>query len=158
MSENTETPRSAAKSSRFTSILGLIAVAVLAGVLINQRYSTVESAVDWGKDLNVALAASAAESKPILLNFSSRGCGYCVQMEKEVIPQEEILAAINKYIPVKLDATKNEEASVRYEINFLPAYVIVDGNGTKLGMVDGFQPADEFEAFLTQGLALAKRH
>ncbi len=158
MKRTADKPLDLTRNNRITTILGLIAVGVLAGIMVSQRFSTVESAVDWGKDLKVAMAASTAENKPILLNFSSRGCTYCVQMEKEVIPQDEILAAIYKYIPVKLDAFESEEESVRYDVKYLPAYVIVDSKGTKLGMVDGFQPADEFKAFLDQGLALAERH
>ena len=115
-----------------------------------------ESAVNWGKDLKVALVTSTAERKPVLLNFTGRGCRYCVQMETEVIVQDDIKNTIEKYIPVKLDAGDHEEASARYDIYALPAYVIVDGNGKKLGMVDGFQPANKFKSFLDKGLTLSQ--
>ena len=156
--ENKQEPNASPKS-RPASTLALIALAVAVGILAQEwssSYSMPESAVNWGKDLKVALATSTAESKPVLLNFTSRGCRYCVQMETEVIVQEEILAAIDKYIPVKLDALDHEEASARYDIYSLPAYVIVDGNGNKLGMVDGFQPTNKFKAFLDKGLTLSK--
>jgi thioredoxin-related protein len=137
--------------------VALVALAVVVGILAQEwaaSYPMPESAVHWGKDLKVALAASTAESKPVLLNFTSRGCRYCVQMETEVIVQDDVKAAIDKYIPVKLDALDNREASARYDIDALPAYVIVDGKGNKLAMVDGFQPANKFKAFLDKGLTL----
>lgn len=156
--EHNQEPTATPKSS-IVSTLALIALAVVVGILAQEwasPSSMPESAVKWGKDLKVALAASTTESKPILLNFTSRGCKYCVKMESEVIVQDEVLAAIDKYIPVKLDAMDNEEASARYDISFLPAYVIVDGKGNKLGMVDGFQPANKFKAFLDKGLTLTR--
>ncbi|HNO79830.1 MAG TPA: thioredoxin family protein [Phycisphaerae bacterium] len=146
----------APKKSGPLSTIALIAFAIVAGILVQESTSMPESAVKWGKDLQVAMAASGAESKPILLNFTSRGCKYCVQMEKEVIVQDDIKSTIEKYIPVKLDAFDNKEASARYDIDALPAYVIVDANGRKLGMVDGFQPASRFKEFLDKGLALAQ--
>lgn len=148
--ESTATPKS--KSS--TSMFILIALALVVGLMMNERFSSVASAVDWGKDLPTAIATAKSESKPVLLNFSAPGCGYCVQMESEVIPQKDVLAAIEDYIPVKLDANTNQEAAARYDIYALPAYVIVDGNGTKLAMVDGFQPVDRFKLFLELGNTL----
>lgn len=142
------------KPKSSTSMFILIALALVIGLMINERFNSVESVVNWGKDLPAALATATNESKPVLLNFSGAGCQYCVQMEREVIPQEEILSAITSYIPVKLDASTNQEAAARYDIYSLPAYVIVDGNGTKLAMVDGFQPADRFKLFLELGATL----
>ena len=144
----------ATKPTSATSKFVLIAVALVVGLMLIERFASVPSAVDWGKDLPVALTTAKSESKPVLLNFTGAGCKYCVQMEREVIPQEEILSAITSYIPVKLDASTNQEAAARYDIYSLPAYVIVDGNGTKLAMVDGFQPADRFKLFLELGATL----
>ena len=153
--EDKQTASPAKKSSPFSTI-ALIAFAIVAGILVQESTSMPESAVNWGKDLKVALAASGAESKPILLNFTSRGCQYCVQMEKEVIVQDDIKSTIEKYIPVKLDAFDNKEASARYDIYALPAYVIVDANDKKLDMVDGVQPAGRFKEFLDKGLVIAQ--
>ncbi len=152
-SQNAEQP-AAPKPKSATSMFILVALALMVGLMLNQQFSSVPSAVEWGKDLPAALTIAKSKSKPILLNFSGAGCKYCVQMEREVIPQKDILAAIDNYVPVKLDASTNQEAAARYDIYALPAYVIVDGNGTKLAMVDGFQPADRFKLFLELGTTL----
>ncbi len=148
---DTANPQKQKSSTRFFILMVL---ALVVALMINERFSSVKSVIDWSHDLQEALTASAKDGKPVLLNFSSQGCRYCVQMETEVIVQDDIKSAIGKYVPVKLDAFENLEAAARYEVNALPAYIIADADGNKLAMVDGFQPFERFKKFLEHGLAI----
>ena len=123
-------------------LLGLLAVTLW------QRFSTVESAVDWQTDLQAALKTASATGKPVLISFSSAGCIYCKKMEAEVIPQKAVLDEIAKFIPVKIDGWADPTTSRRYGVDALPAYVVTDATGRSILMLDGYQPADVFVRFL----------
>jgi thioredoxin-related protein len=135
----------------------ILALAAFASVALWQRFSHAKSAVDWQDDLPGALARAVDTGRPVLISFSSPGCMYCRRMEAEVIPQEAVLAEIDKFIPVKIDAWSKRAISERYRVGSLPCYVVVDSDGQPVAMRDGFIPEGEFIRFLQYaGRALAE--
>ncbi len=139
-------PRSAANRGFI-----LLAVAALVALVAWEQFMPVKSAVAWGKDLPAAIETAQAQDRPLLLSFSSPACMYCRQMESEVFPQEEVLAEIDHFVPVKIDASEDYETSVRYNVNPLPTYIVADSSGKAVTRLEGYVPADRFIRFLQAG-------
>ncbi len=148
---DTETNKRPASHTVFLLVLFLIMI-----VMMWRQMVPVQSAVAWESDLTEAQNTAFDNGKPILISFSSPGCTYCRQMEVEVIPQKEVLAEIERYIPVKIDAWKNEAVAARYDVQGLPTYVVTDYSGRKLAQKDGYVPASEFVAFLKSASPVKK--
>jgi len=132
--------------------VALVLVGVV-GLMLWQWLAPVKSAVDWQADLPAALDTAKTSGKKVLISFTSTGCIYCRKMEANVLPQEEVLAEIEKFIPVQVDVNRNVELADKYRVQALPGYVVVDHRGREIGMIDGYVPAGMFVRFLQAAAA-----
>ena len=149
-------PAAAHHGSRRFMAFALIVLLGMAIVMIWQSVSPAQSAVAWQSDLNAAIEQAAQADKPVLISFSSPACVYCRQMESEVFPQKEVLAEVDKFIPVKINTFEDARTGARFGVEGLPAYVVLAPNGKVLGMIDGFRPAPAFIRFLQYAVTAAK--
>ncbi|MCB9849250.1 MAG: thioredoxin family protein [Phycisphaerales bacterium] len=144
-------PRSSMRGFIYLAVIGLGALFIL------RSQSEGPSAVAWGADLPAALTEAKTEDRPVLLAFSSSGCIYCKRMEAEVFPQDAVLAAVADFVPVKVDAWKDEATAMRYGVDGLPTYFVLRSDGTPVLVADGYLPADDFLRFLQAGKAAAEK-
>jgi thioredoxin-related protein len=133
----------------------LFVLLAMAVIMIWQSVSPAHSAVAWQTDLDAAIQEARQLHKPVLVSFTSPACTYCRQMETEVLPQPAVLAEIDKFIPVKVNAFVDTKTSTRYGVDALPAYVVLDSHGEVLGMIDGYRPASAFIRFLQYAASAA---
>ncbi len=126
-------------------ILALAAIGVLA---FWQHGLEAKDAVPWRTDLEAAMQEAAATNKLVLIDFWSPGCMYCRQMDAEVLPQQAVQKEMENFVPVKLDAFANPRTSERFEVNGLPAYIVVTPDGRRIARAEGYYPAETFVKFL----------
>jgi len=108
--------------------------------------------IEWQTDRAQAFAQARAESKRVLIDFGTQGCVVCREMEEQVFPRPEVVAAAAAYVPLHLDVTrptKEEEAlQTKWNVVGYPTVVIAEANGTLVRSAAGFQPTPDFVAFL----------
>jgi len=146
-------PANSNVQSRFL-LLALCGVAVL---MLWRVAFPFKSSVDWRTDLPAALVQAGADDKRVLINFTARGCAYCTQMEVEVFPTEPVQTALAGFVPVKIDVYEDEMTAARYNIQSMPTYVVTDATGAVVAMTAGWQPPDEFSAFLKRASRRAEK-
>ena len=97
----------------------------------------------WHTDLAEAKKVAKAEGKDLLIKFTrSKGCGWCIKLEKEVLSQDSFNAAIPKdYVMVALDYPRdtshwteevkmeNEKLRKYYRVKHFPYLVFADAEG-----------------------------
>ncbi len=105
--------------------------------------------VAWGHDLEAAMETAKNANKNILIQFTGAGCIYCYKMEKEVLTRGDVEKSINTYIPVRIDINRQEALANRYGVYAIPAFFLLDANGTVLSSADGYLPPESFKRFLT---------
>ncbi|HEV3162680.1 MAG TPA: cytochrome c biogenesis protein CcdA [Isosphaeraceae bacterium] len=124
----------------------------------------------WGLSYDAAIEQAKAANKPVLIDFTGVNCANCRLMERNVFPKPEIVALLQKYVPVSLytdfveigsitadqreqlaDDNKGRLADLANETTN-PFYVIVSPDGKVLGSM-GFSETDVFAKFLKNGLA-----
>lgn len=143
--------RAAAPRSPFLPFAVLVIVGVLAiGLWQRQQAAAAARSVAWKPTFAEALAAAKESDRPVLVSFVMPNCGYCRQMDIEVLPNRDVQEAIRGFVPVRVNIVAQPEIAVRYGIMGAPVHMITDAEGTPLGRVDGFVPADRFTAFLRQ--------
>ena len=133
-----------------------LSVAVLAATLTlttMARLHANPSKAGWTQDESAALAKAKADKKMVLLDFTgSDWCSWCQKMDKEVFDTPEFKDYAKDHLElVEVDypnqkplaaATlkQNAELKQQYHIEGFPTLVVLDGNGTTVKVLEGYQP------------------
>jgi thiol:disulfide interchange protein DsbD len=127
--------------------------------------------VQWGLSLAAAKEQARAEGKPILIDFTGVNCPNCRTMEQGVMPRPEIIALMQRFVPVELFtdfvpigtlnieerrtlAAKNQELIFEMAGEAAnPFYVALAPDGKVLATTPGAMPPARFADFLQKGLS-----
>ena len=132
------------KSGRktFTFLAAIVMVALL-------QNTGSAAGVQWGNDLKKAAAESQKTGKPILITFTASWCTYCHQLIGETFTDQKVIARVNKYfVPVVLDADKNERAVQLLGIEAFPSTIVISPELNVLGRITGFHKAPQMSQHL----------
>lgn len=118
------------------------------------------SAIQWYRELSLAVARAKSEQRPLLIDFYSDTCLGCQKMETDTYPGAEVVEAVEReFVPVKFNVKQP-----RVEFHdllrmtkplFSPLFLFLDPSGTELRRTTGYLPPEEFRAELQLVLGLA---
>ena len=131
--------------ARARLLMAAVAVAALAG---RGRTAAVPPAVTWTENLSGALSRAGSEMKPVLLVFSSPGCPWCVRLKTETLAEKDVAAALEGFICVAVDTSRDPKTAQAFQIRGVPATVILSGDGRAQSFAEGFMDKAAFLAFL----------
>ncbi len=84
------------------------------------------ASIDWNTDLRKAAKESTRTQKPMLVEISATWCGYCKKMKAETFADQQIVKHVNGcFIPVSLDADKDEKLADAIGYDSLPATIVI---------------------------------
>jgi len=117
---------------------------------------------DWLVDLKKAQDEAKASHKLLLLNFTgSDWCGYCVQLDRAILRQQEFRNYASKNLvlveidfprrkPQSIETRKQNQAlAERFQIEGFPTLVLMSSDGKTLWRYDGMY-AGGITAFLAE--------
>ncbi|MFQ5491692.1 MAG: thioredoxin family protein [Phycisphaerae bacterium] len=148
-------PEGVASGKRVSRTLLAVALAGLAAFVVLRGQLTPLS--EWPADFQQAQRNAVDAQKPLLIQFSSSGCPYCVRMDREVLTTEAVGALLADFELVRIDAWQEDALAGRYGIEGIPAFVVLGPQGQFVGKVEGYQPADRFTAFLRRAAGALSR-
>ena len=89
--------------------------------------------------------------KSMVLYFYADWCSYCVRMQEETFSHASVVDFMNdKVVAVKVDVDQDKQLARSFGVRGLPATVLINRNGDKVGPLPGFIPAKSFLAMLTK--------
>lgn len=97
--------------------------------------------------LKATLAKAKAENKLVFVDVYATWCGPCKRMASEVFTQKKVGDYFNQtFINAKIDAEKGEgiEVAKKYGVKAYPTFLLLNGDGVKVGEMIGGSPADDF--------------
>ncbi len=113
--------------------------------------------------LAIPLRISKEYSKPILIYFTSDGCGPCLKMERTVFPDSLVKEFYSKNFVCCKSHIKRESGiqsnqimkfnksivdfMKEYDLNGTPSFVVIDSAGKLIHKTSGFMTANEFIQF-----------
>src|SRR6202011_5220767 len=117
---------------------------------------------NWETDLKKAQEQAKANNNLVLLDFpGSDGCGYCMQMDREILSPPAFKDYANKnLVLVEIDFPRRKSQSVNlrkqnqqlaeeYRIQGFPTIIVLSGSGRKVWRYDGYFPGGP-DAFIAE--------
>ena len=140
----------------------LLKITFFAGVLLLGASPAFAQKPGWSEDQPKALEKAKADKKMVLMDFTgSDWCSWCQKMDKEVFsdPAFKQYAADNLVL-VELDfphekaqsaqtKEQNENLAKQYGVEGFPTMVLLDAEGKKVKVFDGYQEGGA-KAFIDQ--------
>ena len=113
--------------------------------------------IQWIYDLKQAHKLSQLKGRPILIVFGGPWCQYCKKLDKEVLSHPTIVKYVNStFIPVHLDASKDDRAAKILDVKSLPTTVVLSPKADLLGSVEGYVSLKEYATVLKQSVDFQK--
>lgn len=110
--------------------------------------------LEFGKDLEAALATAKAEGRPVIIDFGASWCGACKELEKHTFADADVKVKAARFVGVRFDASNEDDPKVKetmtkYNVTGLPAVILLDKeNGNEVKRLTKFVPANEFLTFI----------
>ena len=109
-------------------------------------------------DLQLAINDAKKNHLPILLDFSAKWCASCVNMEKEVFDNPNVIPILNKFMLLRIDLTdvKSDEMGLAHQFNVVgPPIVLFYNNQGQLTNLraNGDLNVNQFMQILQQALS-----
>ena len=140
----------------------LVKVTLFAGALLLGVSSASAQKPGWSDDESKALAQAKTDKKMVLMDFTgSDWCSWCMKMDKEVFSDPSFKQyATDNLVLVELDfphqkpqsaeiKAQNEKLAKEYGVEGFPTMVLLDADGKKVKVFDGYQEGGA-KAFIDQ--------
>ena len=104
-----------------------------------------QDSIVWLEKFRDAIEVAKEQNKLIVLDFTASWCIACPTMDDEVWSQSEIVNMMKDFVPLRLNADKDigETMFYRYNLEALPAGVVLDRYGSNLLSWNGFAEVEE---------------
>lgn len=126
------------------------AVAILTIASAAVSASIVRAEVRWQKDLKQASSVALRSNRVMLLEFWSASCGPCENMDTTVFPDERVVSAMNRVVPLRVDIDADPGTMRRYEVPGTPTLLVADSYGNELFRYTGMLTRDQMIHFLEE--------
>lgn len=128
--------------------MALLGVLLALGVIGTFRYEQrkIDSIPGWSDNETLALSLSRETQLPVFIDFRADWCAPCGEIERTLLADPEVIAAMSGYIKLKVDVTvpsdENSALLKRYSITGLPALVFLDKDGKTQHILRGVPTKD----------------
>ena len=110
----------------------------------NEKNINNVSGIKWNENFESAINESKKLNKPMFVYFGTSWCPYCKQLESETFTNQDVQNKIaENFIPVKVDGDVNPELCSKYNVLGFPTIIIIDSNGKKMDLIEGFHSPTE---------------
>lgn len=119
--------------------------------------------IEWGNDIDAALAAAKNLRKPVMIDFTATWCPPCHAMEDSTFSAPEVICKSREFVTVRIDVDEQREVAVAYDGNArkyggvgIPNILFLDADGGRLKHVVGYQAPDQFVSVIDTVLAMLR--
>ena len=108
--------------------------------------------VNWEHNYDTALEKAQQGKKLVMVDVYTDWCGWCKKLDKDTYSDKDVAASLAKdFIALKINpeqSNKNKQLAAQLGTRGFPHIVFLDAKGKKLAEINGYLPADKFQAQL----------
>ncbi len=132
-----------------------LTVLVLVGVTSSSNRASAQE-VRWRHDYTAARREATETGRPLLLDFGTEACVWCRKLDGTTFRDPKVVKLLNeRFIPVKIDASKEERLTAALGIDGFPTLVLATADGKVVGRHAGYGDAAQITALLNKAPAPA---
>lgn len=110
--------------------------------------------VKWRVDYAQARREAQQRGLPLVIDFGSKSCRYCVLLDQTTFRDPRVVALMNeRFIPLKVDADIEVQLTSALRVASFPTIVLAAADGRILSTQVGYKEAGEFHEILQRTLA-----
>jgi thioredoxin-like negative regulator of GroEL len=107
--------------------------------------------VKWRTDYAAARKEATSAGKPLLLDFGTESCFWCKKLDATTFRLPALVTQLNgRFIPVKIDAEKDEWLTRAAGVDSFPTLVLVSPDGKIMGRHAGYADATQLASLLAK--------
>ena len=121
------------------NLLGLLLPLLMIGAcspdavqLSDEWYASIPQGVEGGEP-----------GQPVFVFFSAPWCRVCDRMKRDVLQEDAVIKALRPFTLVSVDIDKQPKTAESFQILAVPAFVVLDGEGSVRARSIGFTDADK---------------
>jgi thioredoxin-related protein len=124
-------------------------VLVLCGLMLGHLHNPAFAKEIAWTSFKEGIERSKSENKKIYLHFYANWCGACRIMESKTFTDPAVIAYINEnFIPIKVNADREQEAANLFRVRALPDNWFIDEAGKPIGHRPGYIPPIKLKGIL----------
>ncbi len=98
----------------------------------------------WKEAVGPDVDAALASGRPVVLDFHSANCVYCVKLDRETLRHPDVVAELDGFVTLKVDTTKLPGLAARFKLVGTPTVIFFDASGGEVHRIMNFAPSGEF--------------
>lgn len=129
-------------------IVGRITFVCLCLIMVLPCGSAIPQEIQW-HSYSAGMSRGKFEKKKMFIHFYADWCAVCRQMQKNTFKDPAVVATLNQnFIPVKVDADREVETAMIYNVRALPDNWFIAEDGEILGRRPGYIAPEELKDIL----------
>jgi thiol:disulfide interchange protein len=135
----------------FKPVWGLFAILVVVTVVaLAVRAMRPDEIVPWREDFAAAQTEARTAGKPMLAYFTAAWCGPCQRMRSTTWADRDVEAALQDYVPVKIDIDRQPDLAMRYQVQAVPTMIVLRQDGEIDKVITGLLQPSDFISWLNR--------
>jgi thioredoxin-related protein len=130
-------------SRRHFVLLLIMLAAALSACEVARAQGAAE--IRWRKDYNAARQEAETRGLPILLDFYTDNCTFCIKMDNTTYRDPKVLTLLNeRFIPLKIDGNRDKKLADMLNISQFPTMLLAGADGKIVDTMIGYMDVPQF--------------